>query len=118
MDITFYFLRLNDMRGCAENGEYIASSFEREKLVEFVNAFMVDPYTDEPSVDFYGREHTFRKYFAKGSILEWYNLPYCPITSRDMFGHGIVECVAEHFEDKDISSLISEIKANGILFLE
>ena len=118
MDITFYFLRLNDMRGCAENGDYIASSLEKEKLVEFVNSFVVDPYTDEPSVDFYGREHTFRKYFAKGSILEWYNLPYCPITSHDMFGHGIVEGVAEHFEDTDIPSLIDEIKANGILFLE
>lgn len=118
MDITFYFLRLNDMRGCAENGNYIASSFEKEKLVDFVNSFAVEPYTDEPSFDFYGREHTFRKCFAKGSILEWYNMPYCPITSHDMFGHGIVECVAENVQGEDITSLIDEIKSEGILFLE
>lgn len=118
MDITFYFLRLNDMRGCAENSEYLASSLEKEKLIQFVKSLSVEPYTDDPSFDFYGREHTFRKCFAKGSILEWFNPPYCEIGNYDMFGHGIVECVAENVNDKDFPSLIDEIKAKGILFLE
>lgn len=74
--IEIYLLRLSDMRGPVDRETTVAASMDPRKLQDFMDSFLVEPYTDEPSEDFYGNVHTYRKVFAKGSPLEWFNPPW------------------------------------------
>ena len=56
--IEIYLLRLSDMRGPVDRETTVAASMDPRKLQDFMDSFLVEPYTDEPSEDFYGNVHT------------------------------------------------------------
>ena len=71
MSVTVYLLRLNHMRGACENGRIVAASFDRDKLVDFLQAECVERYVDNSGVeDDYGHVHPYTKFFRKGGPLE------------------------------------------------
>lgn len=73
--MLIWVLYLSDMRGHVDEESVVAFSRNPLKLQEWAESFLVDPYRDEPSADFFGRVHTYQKVFAKGSPLEWFNPP-------------------------------------------
>lgn len=113
MSVNVFYLRLNDMRGPCENARIYAAALSPDKLIAFAESAAADePYTDGPSEDDYGNNHTYRKVFKKGSILEWCNPP-CP-----SFKQGIVYETVEFATEEDIPKIVSEIIQHDILFLE
>lgn len=73
--MLIWVLYLSDMRGHVDEESVVAFSRNPLKLQEWAESFLVDPYRDEPSADFFGYVHSYQKVFAKGSPLEWFNPP-------------------------------------------
>ena len=73
--MLIYALSLSDMRGRVDEQRFVAVSLDPQKLQDWMESFRVEPYVDEPSADLFGCVHTYRKVFAKGSPLEWFNPP-------------------------------------------
>lgn len=73
--MLIYLLSLSDMRGQVDRQSIIAFSRDPQKLQDWMESFIVEPYEDEPSADFFGYVHPYQKIFAKGSPLEWFNPP-------------------------------------------
>lgn len=73
--MLIYVLSLSDMRGQVDRQRIVAVSLDPQKLQDWMESFLVDPYRDEPSADFFGYVHPYQKVFAKGSPLEWFNPP-------------------------------------------
>lgn len=73
--MLIYVLYLADMRGHVDEESVVAFSRNPLKLQDWMESFLVEPYADEPSADFFGYVHSYRKVFAKGSPLEWFNPP-------------------------------------------
>lgn len=111
MSIDVYFLKLNDMRGSFWNTRVIAASFSPDKLIEYAEREIVEPYTDGPSEDDYGNSHTYRKVFRKGSDLEWCNPP------MPEHGQGIVCETVKFATEKDIPEIVRQIVNSDVLFL-
>lgn len=69
-----YVLCLADVRGGVDSAHAVAVFDELEDLKNYYNSQLADePYTDEPSPDYYGNVHSYHKVFKRGSPLEWYN---------------------------------------------
>ena len=103
-----FILRMNPMRGRAEDIKIIIASLERERVVNFYNEQLVEPYTEEgsPSFPVHGDKYLWRKTFKKGGPLEWFN----PIDLNKVdhaFGHGISE---EWAQLRDIDAFIQRNK--------
>lgn len=73
--MKIYVLSLSDMRGQVDRQRIVAVSLDPQKLQDWMESFLVEPYEDEPSPDFFGYVHPYQKVFAKGSPLEWFNPP-------------------------------------------
>lgn len=117
MSVTVYLLRLNHMRGACENGRIIAASFDRDKLVDFLQAERVERYVDNSGIeDDYGHVHPYTKFFRKGGPLEWYNDVFDPQGVPDVFGHGIVPQVVEFAREEDRPRIIQDVESHGVMF--
>lgn len=69
-------LYLADMRGNVDNIRAIAIFTEPEKMRDYLKSQMSpEPWTDEPSADYFGLIHSYHKVFKRGSPLEWFNPP-------------------------------------------
>lgn len=70
-----WVLALNPMRANTETGEIVAWSNDKDKLMNWYKALLVEPYIDEgtPSFQCHGDSRKWSKTFKKGSILEWFN---------------------------------------------
>lgn len=97
--VKIYILVMNPMMGHTENRSAVAMSFEKEKLHQWYQDQICDPWTDEgensfePTGDmggYYNEHHIWRKYFRRGSPLEWFN----PIFDENLsiYGHGVDHC--------------------------
>lgn len=73
--MIIYVLSLSDMRGQVDRQRIVAWSLDPKKLQDWMESFLVEPYKDEPSADFFGYVRPYQKVFAKGSPLEWFNPP-------------------------------------------
>ena len=75
MQYHVYGLILNPMRGSFEEQRLVALAGSKEALLQWHDAYLVEPYYDEESdiPDTYGNFHKWYKCFAKGSPLEWFN---------------------------------------------
>jgi hypothetical protein len=73
--LRLFSLALADMRGNVDNATLLALFDSADSAETYERSFRVEPYDDEPSEDFFGNVHGFRKVYAKGSPLEWFNPP-------------------------------------------
>lgn len=117
MSVTIYFLRLNHMRSSYESGQILAASFNRDKLVHFLQTERVEPYVDNPALnDDYGNVHSYTKVFRKGGPLEWFNDVSHPRAFPNSLGHGIVSEVVEFAREEDRPYMIQNAESHGIMF--
>lgn len=117
MSVTVYFLRLNHMRSSCESGRILAASFDRDKLVSFLQAERVEPYVDNSGLeDDYGSVHSYTKFFRKGGPLEWFNDVPHPHALPNSFGHGIVSEVVEFAREEDRPCIIQDVESHGVMF--
>ena len=84
-----YYLILNPMKYQIEAQQCVAIADERQKLIDWYNNLKADPYIENTEINGGRSCREFRKYFKKGSPLEWFNP--CPDTFEpSAFGHGII----------------------------
>lgn len=75
-EVKVYILTLNLMRGNSEDGEIVAISYEKEKLINwYMMQLAPAPFQEEgdPIFTCHGDSHVWRKTFNTGSQLEWFN---------------------------------------------
>jgi len=71
--IKVYYMALPDMRGRVEEAFPMLASYSLDKLKDYYEKERVDWKDEELTEDNYGRSHTYKKSFRKGSKLEWCN---------------------------------------------
>ncbi len=88
-EIKIWKLVLNPMRSNAENSMVMAISDDRDKLINYYNSHLVEPYSDNgsPSFECHVDSHNWHKTFRKGSELEWLNPT--DLENVNSFGQGI-----------------------------
>ena len=59
--MLIYVLSLSDMRGQVDRQRIVAWSLDPKKLQDWMESFLVEPYKDEPSADFFGYVHPYQK---------------------------------------------------------
>jgi len=88
-EVKFYGLVMQNMCGNSENTQLMALSFEKQKLIDWHNEQLVEPYNDDGPDNFNDGIKQYHKVFRKGGPLEWVN----PVNNFDQlgaFGHGII----------------------------
>jgi hypothetical protein len=96
--VKIWKLILNPMTSNTENGSLVASSDNRENLLNwYKNEFADEPYYSIGEHYFPAKglspenfigEYKYYKVFKQGSVLEWMN-PMLDETQLDDYGHGI-----------------------------
>lgn len=89
-EYKIYVLALNRMTSNTEHWEAVAISYERQKLIDWVNS-LVEPKVEEgpPSFPIHGDTHVWHKTYKIGSPLEWFNPT--DFNSVNHYGQGIRE---------------------------
>jgi len=87
--VKLYFATFNNMKGHTEGAEIKMVSFDKQRLVDRIESLVVPMYKDIGDSNF-TTDHTFKKFYQKGSKLEWYNL-IDTSKPQDHYGHGIGE---------------------------
>jgi len=88
-EVKVYALLMQGMTNNSENIQLMALSFEKQKLIDWHNEQLVEPYEDDGPDNFNEGTKSYHKVFRKGGPLEWMN----PVENFDqlgMFGHGII----------------------------
>ena len=73
--MIIYVLSLSDMRGQVDRQRIVAWSLDPKKLQDWMESFLVEPYKDEPSADFFGYVHPSPPPSPTRRPLEWFNPP-------------------------------------------
>ena len=63
--MLIYVLCLSDMRGQVDRQRIVACSLDPKKLQDWMESFLVEPYEDEPSADFFELSRCLHKFIAQ-----------------------------------------------------
>ena len=88
-EVKVWALNMNMMRNRVELVNTVATSYDKQKLIDWVESQKAEtPYSDPTKIDPHDLG-SWHKTFKKGSPLEWYN-PLPNYEDIGMYGEGLV----------------------------